>query len=122
MNECFYEKVYKHPWLKRIFKNTDQEHITAQQTKFMTAALGGAKLYSGRLAGNAHPHIFINEEIFALRSDLLQEAFVEMRAPEILVSAWLRIDNSFKSVLLKKTFADCEKRYFTDEVMYFPRA
>lgn len=121
VNERFYEKIYDHSWFSKYFQKVDQDFITQQQTRFIIGAIGGPKEYSGRLVSNAHPHIFINEEIFELRASLLKEALSEMKAPRILVDKWLKIDNSFKGVLLKKTVADCKKRYFTDEILYFPK-
>ncbi len=120
INVRFYEKVYADPWLSKVFKNTKQDHITNQQTHFITAALGGPNNYSGRMVSNAHPHIFISENMFEHRAQLLHEAFVEMHAPAILIEKWTKIDASFKNVLVKKDRLDCVGRFKTDEILYFP--
>ena len=119
VNKLFYEKVYKHPWLSLYFEAVTEEHITQQQTDFITAAIGGPKKYSGRLASNAHPHMYIDDELFELRSSLLQKALIETKAPEELVSAWTRIDKSFRSTIVKKSLSDCKGRYGLDKILYF---
>ncbi|MBT5093685.1 MAG: group 1 truncated hemoglobin, partial [Halobacteriovoraceae bacterium] len=61
--DLFYDKVYEDPWLSLYFKEIDQEFITAQQVDFIVGAMGGPQKYSGRLPSNAHPHMFITEEL-----------------------------------------------------------
>lgn len=113
----FYDLVYEHPWLGKFFIDIDQEHINDQQIKFMISVLGGPKNYSGRLPSNAHPHMMINDELFTLRKELLEQAMLEERAPQNLIDAWSRIDESFRKVICKEGLADCEKRYHTDTII-----
>jgi hemoglobin len=116
----FYELVYKDFWFKEIFKVIDQKVITSQQTDFMVQAFGGAKKYGGRSVLDAHPHIFINEEIWQKREELLKEAFRKMNTPMDIQEKWLKIDDAFKRSIMKNSIDDCKKRYATDEIIYVP--
>ncbi|MFZ3229700.1 MAG: group 1 truncated hemoglobin [Pseudobdellovibrio sp.] len=120
INQGFYDRVYKDPWLSQVFRKVEQKNIESQQTDFMVGALGGPEVYRGRSPKDAHPHIFVNEEMWLLREKFLVEAFVELKIPEWLREKWLRIDNAFKAKILKKSFEDCQKRYFSDEIIYEP--
>lgn len=118
--KIFYDKVYKHPWISQYFKNIPQEHIENQQADFMTGALGGPKKYAGRLPIPAHEHMYIDEELFELRNQLLREAIQEVGVSQELQDAWLKIDNAFKAGIVKNSRSECKKRYFTDEILDFP--
>jgi hemoglobin len=120
VNKAFYDRVYKDPWLGQVFESVSQEHIESQQTDFMLGALGGPKRYSGRTPADAHPHIFVNEEMWQQRERFLKEAFVETNFPEELRAKWIKIDEAFKAAIIKKDYADCKKRYTTDEIIYYP--
>jgi hemoglobin len=116
----FYELVYKDQWFKDIFKVIKQEVITSQQIDFMVGAFGGAKRYAGRTPGDAHPHIFIDEETWQYREALLVQAFENVQCPESIRSKWLKIDNAFKKQIVMTDPAQCQKRYFTDEIIIVP--
>lgn len=115
VNQAFYDKVYDHEWLSMFFQAVTKEHIINQQTDFITPDIGGPKNYSGRLPYNAHPHMFITDEVFDLRSSSLTEALDEAGAPLELKEAWLRIDSSFRHVIIDQ----CSKRYAIDEILSF---
>lgn len=115
----FYEKVYSHPWLAQFFKNTQRETIERQQVDFMTGALGGPRVYQGRMPNDAHTHIRITTELFALREKLLIETLNEENAPPELIDRWLKIEHAFKSQLIKNSAADCTPRWRTDEILDF---
>jgi len=119
VSKIFYDKVYEHPWIGLFFKETPQETIESQQVDFMTSALGGGNIYLGRLPVPAHKHMFITEELFDLRQDLLNEALVEANASKDLIDKWNKIDEAFRRRLVKKSVSDCEKRFKTDELMIF---
>lgn len=86
----------------------------------MLGAFGGPKNYSGRSPSDAHPHIFVDEEMWQLREQFLKEAFIETNFPEDLRAKWIRIDEAFKKSILKNSIDDCKKRYATDEIIYYP--
>jgi len=120
INKIFYDKVYQHPWLKLFFENIPQQHIEDQQVDFMQKVLGGENRYWGKAPPLAHVHIFINEEIFDVRNQLLEEAFIEANASPILIDKWRIIDNSFKRVLMKESPAHCKRRFNSDPILAFP--
>lgn len=115
----FYDKLYAHPWLKNYFKNTRQEIIESQQVDFMTGALGGPRIYSGRMPGDAHPHINATIELFDLREKLLIEALSEEKAPPELINRWIKIEHAFKRQIIKNSPSECKKRWATDEILDF---
>lgn len=121
VHKVFYDKIYEHPWLKQFFVGLDQKVIEGQQTDFMTSNMGGGKIYSGAFPKNAHKHMFITEEIFEVRAGLLRDSLVECNVSDDLVERWLRIDQAFKKSLVKQDPTECEKRFFTDENLVFPK-
>ena len=122
VSKVFYDKVYKDQWIGKYFQHIEQERIEAQQIDFMTQSLGGPKVYCGRLPGPTHQNMFISEELFELRQKYLIEALDESNASEELKQRWLAIDEAFKRKIVKKTKADCVKRFVTDDILDFPKA
>lgn len=120
INEFFYESIFKDPWLKKVFSEVEQKIITLQQTDFMVGSLGGPKKYSGRTPKDAHVHIFVDEEMWKLREKYLKQAFDQALAPSDIREKWLAIDEAFKAVILKKDISECQKRYVTDNIIYYP--
>lgn len=120
VHKLFYDKIYAHPWIGQYFKGIDQKHIESQQGDFMAMLFGGPKAYNGRMPIDAHEHMMINEELFEVRRDLLRQALDEAHVTKDEAADWLRIDGSFRKVLLKKSIHDCRKRYKMDEILDFP--
>jgi truncated hemoglobin YjbI len=120
MSKIFYDNVYDHPWIGTFFQGIDQEIIEAQQVDFLQGALGGEKIYCGKLPIPAHKHMFISDDLYNLRTDLMLSALKEVNASEELVERILKIDASFKGGLVKETIDDCKKRYNTDELLIVP--
>lgn len=116
-NKAFYDRVYADAWLKDMFFMITQELIEAQQTDFMVGALGGPKRYSGRSPKDAHPHLFVTEEIWKRREEHLLAAFKEVSLPQDLADRWIRIDESFKRAIVKGSVDECKKRFFTDDII-----
>lgn len=121
VHKLFYDKLYEHPWLKIFFLHIDQKVIENQQTDFMVSNMGGGKIYSGGMPRNVHRHMYINEELFDLRTEILKESILACGVPGALAERWIRIDGAFKHSLVKKSIDDCEKRFFTDEILNFPK-
>lgn len=117
VHKTFYDKLYEDPWMKQFFSEIDQTHIENQQTDFMSMALGGPKVYMGALPIAAHKRIFIPEELFELRHNYLKESLKENHVPDHLAEKWLGIDRAFKKALVKSSVSECEKRFFTDEIV-----
>lgn len=116
ISEEFYNLVYSDEWLKSVFK-IDQKIITNQQIDFMVGALGGEKRYGGKSPGDAHPHIFINNEMWDRREFLLKQAMDKVGSPKNLNEKWLRIDMAFKRFIVMQEPSECKKRFFTDELI-----
>ena len=121
VNQAFYDRIYRDPWLRQIFQVVTQEHIVRQQTDFMVGAFGGPKTYCGRSPSDAHPHINVTEEMWQLRETYLKEAFLQTQFPADLSARWLKIDEAFKHAIVKKSADECQKRYFTDTVIDVPQ-
>jgi truncated hemoglobin YjbI len=119
VHKIFYDKIYTHPWIGKFFKDIDQGVIESQQNDFMGQAFGGPARYLGKLPIAAHKHMFINEELFELRTSLLEEALNEAGVSPEHIKKWLKIDQAFKNGIVKKRLEDCEKRFFTDEIQIF---
>lgn len=120
--KIFYDNVYEHPWLGLYFQDIDQDTIEAQQVDFMIGAFGGPKsVYSGRLPVEAHQNMFVTEELFDLREQMLKEALIEIEAPQELIDRWMKIDQAFKAAIVKKKLTDCKKTFVTDEIVGFEK-
>ncbi len=121
INKIFYDKVYKHPWMKLYFENIPQQHIEDQQVDFMQKVLGGENLYVGKAPPAAHMHIFVSEELLEVRQQLLREAFEETNAHPELAEKWMALDYSFKKIIVKSSPAECKRRFTTDPILNFPK-
>lgn len=117
VHRIFYDKIFSHPWIGKFFSGIGQQHLEDQQTDFMLMLFGGEKSYHGRMPIDAHMHIMITEELFALRTRLLQDSLNEAGIAQTEQDDWLRIDAAFKKVLIKKSIKDCKKRFHTDEII-----
>lgn len=120
VNDIFYDKVFEDEWLKKVFAFTDIDIIKSQQTDFILGALGGPKKYCGRSPKDAHPHIFIQEDMWLVRENYLVEAFKEAKAPLWMQEKWINIDNAFKKAILKDSPDECTGRYRTEENIIIP--
>ena len=121
VHKVFYDKLYEHPWLKLFFSDIDQKTIEDQQTDFMVSNMGGGKIYSGALPKNAHKHLFVTNEMFDLRKDMLRESLAQCGVAPDLAERWLRIDDAFRKSIVKENPSQCEKRFFTDEIKNFSK-
>ena len=121
INKVFYDKIFNDKWLGQVFKGIDQNFIQSQQTDFMLGAMGGPKRYSGRSPDQAHPHIFISEEMWQHRENLLKLSFAELSVPELIEDRWLKIDQAFKAKIVMTEQSQCKPRYAVDEFIIIPR-
>lgn len=120
VNKAFYQRIFDDPWLSQMFQGVRREHIENQQTDFILSAFGGPKFYYGKSPADAHPHIFVNEQIWQRREQYLKEAFVETNFPPEYAQRWLKIDEAFKARIMKRSLDDCTRRYRSDDILYFP--
>lgn len=120
VHKILYDKLFNHPWLGKFFEGVNQKVQESQQTDFMTQPMGGEPVYSGRFPIPTHSHMFITEEIFNIRSQLLSESLKEAGVPDELAERWLTIDNAFKNGIVKKSIEDCKPRFNNDEFIIVP--
>jgi hemoglobin len=120
VHKIFYDKIYAHPWIGQYFKEIQQDIIEIQQSDFMSQAMGGPAIYCGKLPIPAHKHMFITDELFEIRTQLLKESLNEAKVDENGQSAWLKIDQAFKKGICKQSKSDCTLRFNTDEIIDFP--
>ena len=117
----FYELVYDDPWFSKLFRNIKQEIITTQQADFMLQSFGGPKIYCGRMPKDAHPQIWVDENIWNYREKLLLKAFDKLNTPNDIREKWLRIDEAFKHAIINKAGPEeCTPRDKIDEIIYEP--
>ena len=121
VHTILYDKLLTHPWLKGFFVGKECWHLEVQQTEFMIGLFGGTKVYGGRAPMRAHQHLFITEEVFMLRHDMLAKSLIEAKVPTEHHERWLQIDMSMKSAIIKKTVDECEGRYRTEEIIVVPK-
>jgi len=121
INKVFYDKVYKHPWLKLYFLDIPQQHIEDQQVDFMQKVLGGENLYVGKAPPIAHNHMFIPEELFDVRKQLLIDSFEEVGTHPKMKNKWLNLDESFRRVLVKKSVNECQRRFASEAILNFAK-
>jgi len=101
VHKIFYDKIYAHPWIGKFFTGHRQEAIEARQTSFMAEKMGGDVTYYGKDMKMAHRRMFITQELFNLRSQLLRQSLHEAGVPDKLANRWLKIDRAFSSQIVK---------------------
>ena len=116
----FYDYIYEHPWIGQYFQEVEQDIIESQQVDFMSAALGGPRVYLGKLPVPGHKHMLLTDELFDLRESLLSRAMDEVGVCDELRERWFKIDQAFRKRLVKTDLSQCEKRFKTDEILDFP--
>lgn len=121
INKVFYDKVYQHAWLRQYFLAIPQEHIENQQIDFMQKVLGGANVYVGKSPPASHNHMFIPNELFEVRKQLLIEAFEETQADAELIEKWLALDESFRRLIINESANECAPRFKTDPILNFTK-
>lgn len=118
VHKIFYERVFAHPDLKHYFANINQVTITEQQTNFMTAKMGGGKIFTGKTVENCHTRMFITQELYDLRNLILRESLLECGISGDLLERWMKINNAFERVIVKNDPSECKARYIGDEIIY----
>ncbi len=117
VHRIFYGKLLSDSWLKGFFDGVPRPHLEAQQSDFMAGLFGGPKVYAGKLPRSAHKHMFITEEVFLARHDLLKQSLVEASVRPDLMARWLDYDMRMKKALVKASVEDCEQRYNNEAVL-----
>lgn len=115
VHKIFYDKLYAHEWLGQFFIGHDQTSIERRQSMFMAEKMGGAVQYFGKAPTMAHRHMFITQELFDLRHDLLKQSLVEAEVSDELARKWLAIDYAFHKIIVKDSIASFYSKSFRFE-------
>ncbi len=122
VHTLLYDKLLRHPWLKSFFAGVERWVLEVQQTEFMADLFGAEpKRYAGRAPMRAHQHLFITEEIFMIRHELLEKSLIEAGVGPALRERWLHYDMGMKAAIVKKSVDECEGRYRNEEVLTVPK-
>ncbi len=121
VHRSLYGKLFAHPWLKELFKNSEQDAIVNLLNQFMEHVMGGGKTYEGKAPLSAHKHLYITPEISKLRRDLLAECLLEAGLADGLQEKWLRIDQAFEQSVVKADPKHCAPRFKGDEILIVPK-
>ena len=100
VHKIFYDKIYIHPWLKQFFAGHNQEAIEDRQTSFMGEKMGGPK-YLGKPLKQVHENMYITQELFELRHEILKESLTEAGLSDDAATRWLKIDDAFMKQITK---------------------
>ena len=74
----FYRKVLAVPELRPYFDGIDMQKLTEHQVNFIAEAMGApTTFYEGRSLKDAHAHLNVSKEAFALVAIALQESLQE---------------------------------------------
>lgn len=99
----------------------DREILESQQTEFMMLGFGGPRIFGGRIPRDAHIHMFITDEIFDIRHQLLAEALNEAGVPDHLQERWLEMDEGVRLAIVKESPDQCRGRYRSEQVIIVPK-
>jgi len=120
VHKIFYDKLFAHPWLGKFFEGKKRWVLEEQQTEFLMGVFGGPKIYGGRGPLEAHQHMFITEEIFGIRHEILQQSLSQAKVPEDLHERWLRTDLGMRRAIVKESPDKCKGRYNNEAIMVIP--
>lgn len=116
-----YDKLFSHPWLGGFFVKTIRRVVEDQQTDFWAGLMGGPRIYGGRSPKDAHVHMFLPAEVFAIRHELLGETLIESGVAPDLRRKWLDLDANFENAIVNKSADECHGRYRSEPVIIVPR-
>ncbi|MCH8862873.1 MAG: group 1 truncated hemoglobin [Proteobacteria bacterium] len=117
VHDILYTKLFAHPWLKAYFVNSTRSILQSQQDDFWTGLMGGPKRFGGRSPRDAHIHMYIPADAFAIRHELLGEAIDEAGVAPLFRDQWLALDDGFARAVTSKSIEDVVPRFKTDDVI-----
>jgi len=110
VHKIFYDKLYAHPWLGKFFVGHDQASIEKRQSLFMAEKMGARDVtYYGKQPKMAHRHLFITQEMYDLRHQILRDSLLEAGIDGEPLERWLRIDNAFHRQIVKPSVEEFYK-------------
>ncbi|MFT4711635.1 MAG: truncated hemoglobin YjbI [Candidatus Azotimanducaceae bacterium] len=121
VHKIFYDKVYAHPWIRKYFAHRTRGPIESQQSDYMIQLTGGPKCYAGQAPNTVHQYMFITEELFDLRSQLLSDSIKQSGVKDDLRKEWLAVNEMFKPVMVKSSETECVRQYSHQEILSFAK-
>ena len=121
VHKIFYDKVFEHSWLKHFFVERSQELLEIQQTKFMAGKMGTLNRYMGKAIQSTHQNMYVTEEIYELRSVLLDESIKEFGISDELRVEWMELNELFKNAIIKKSESNCTRAHSKQRVFIIPK-
>jgi hemoglobin-like flavoprotein len=107
VHKRFYDIMFDEPWLEDFFLGKSKEALIKKQTQFMVAAFNGPNDYQGDTPAFVHMHMFITDEMIALRERILKASILAEGLSETVAEKWLAVDHSFKAAIVKKSPSEC---------------
>ncbi|MFE5407371.1 group 1 truncated hemoglobin [Microbacterium sp. NPDC056569] len=83
----FYERVVADPELETWFRDVDMTRLRAHQRAFLTAALGGPEMFSGRSLEAAHAGLEITGDAFDAVVEHLTVSLHDLGVPDDVVGS-----------------------------------
>lgn len=117
VHDLLYNKLFAHPWLKGYFIRSDRKIVQSQQDDFWVGLFGGPKIYGGRSPRDAHVHMFIPADAYAIRHQILREAIDEAGVSPMFRDQWLALDAGFERAIVKTSPSQCHGRFVTESVI-----
>lgn len=104
----FYRRAFADVMIGHFFFNSDIKHITAEQTTFATALLGGPQKYRGKSLKHAHKEFIIRPAHFNRRQVLMREVLSDLGLDPPLAEKWLALEQQLRPVILTET-STCQR-------------
>jgi truncated hemoglobin YjbI len=105
----FYESLFPHPRLGVFFDGVAQPRQEARLIGFIELVSGGwDDPFQGDYLRQAHAHLFITEELFALRATLLEAAIRAHGHGDEVVRRWQAFDERWKPFVVKARIDECD--------------
>ena len=101
VHKIFYDKIYAHDWLRQFFEGHEQKAIEDRQSSFMAEKMGGTDPYPGKEIKMVHEAMYITQELFDIRHEILEESLKEAGVDVMQRQRWLRIDSAFMQQIIK---------------------
>lgn len=99
--EDFYTRVYADSHLSGFFEGVTKERAIEKQYSFLRSIFTGEKSYFGDHPRTAHHWMVISHELFDYREALMESCLRDHGLPEHLIGKWRRIEEVFRSAIVK---------------------
>ncbi len=96
----FYRRAFTDGIIGHFFFQKDLADITAKQTAFAIAMLGGPRGYRGKPLEAVHRPLPIRAPHFGRRQQLMKEVLAEQGVAPELRDAWLALEESLRPLIL----------------------